>query len=340
MRLLLFAVPIKIPFSIKTSGKLLPSQEWIVYRGTNGQLMTSLTDYESGINNNYSSNQFDRGDAVRLIIKPEIRAGNNVSAQDTVGYLESDILHAEFIKLKGDLDESRIALKLNLTGEKESIIAESEEKLSYSKKKSLEQIKILARLEKLFERDLISEEEYEIEKGKSELYKIEISIAEAQLEAVRKGAKEEQIDLIKTKINSLENQISNLKARISKFVLISPITGMIPRISEGDTILTVVDTTKYLVFMPVRWKERSYCTLNSLVNLTVPNGNGNLEARIINIGKEINSLNGEQVFIVLAEMIQSDKNLLPGLIVDCSIQSDPLNPIDYIGRVFKLMESN
>jgi len=58
----------------------------------------------------------------------------------------------------------------------------------------------LDRTEALYNKGLVSQEEYDIVKGSYDLYEINIAISKARLEAVETGVKKEEIGLIKSQI--------------------------------------------------------------------------------------------------------------------------------------------
>jgi len=223
---LFIIIPINLSYSIKAVGKVFPAREWTVYKGTDGQLMTTLTNYELGLNTQFSSLQFERSDAANFFLESSLLTGKKILQGDTLGYVNSDHLESELVRLEGELTAAKASLNLNLTGEKESIITEAKNRIEYSIRIYEEQKKIFDRLEKLFEKKLISQEEYEIERGKLELNKIEIDLAEARLQTLGSGAKEEQIELSKSIINSIENQIVNVKKRLGDYTLQSPIVQL------------------------------------------------------------------------------------------------------------------
>ena len=218
----LFILPINLPYSIKVPGKVLPQKEWVLSKTDNGMIVTQLINNKTGISEDYFVTQFERGDAVQLKLNSK-KNNFSVSKNDTIGIIHSNEINRELVKLQGTLAETKASLELNLTGNKKSIINAAKEKLAFSKEKSKEQKKILARLKAMFRKNLISKEEYEIAQNESNLNDINISIAQAQLEAVKTGEKPEQVQFINSKILSIENEISVLEKRLNNFVIISPI---------------------------------------------------------------------------------------------------------------------
>jgi ATP-dependent 26S proteasome regulatory subunit len=203
------------------------------------------------------------------------------------------------------------------------------------KKQAEEQKKIFNRLEALYQKNLISQEEYEISKGNADLNQINISIAEAHLQTVQSGVKKDQIDYINSQIQSLQKQIDILQKRFKNYTLISQVTGIANRVLGNDTLLIVSDTSEFVVLIPVKWEERNYLSKNQTVNLKYPDSFVTQDATLVRIDKSIHPLNGGQVFLVTAYFDSPKIDFLSGLMVQCSIQCDPIRPVDYIERIFQ-----
>lgn len=328
-------LPIKIPYSIKAPGKILPAKQWIVSKGPDGRLITVLKDNKLGISQNYSVSQFERGDAIQFSLRPNISSGSAIREKDTVASIYSNEIERQFIQLKGELEVAKASLAANESGEKQSSIQEEKERLEFMKKQADEQKKIFNRLEALYHKDLVSQEEYEISKGTAELNQINISIAEAHLQTVQSGVKKEQLDYIKSQVQALQKQIDILQKRFKNYTLISQVTGVANRILGNDTLLVVSDTSEFVVLIPVKWEERNYLFNNQKVYLKAPDSSVSQDATLVRIDKSIHPLNGGQVFLVTAFFNSPKIDFLSGLIVQCSIKCDPIRPVEYLKRIFE-----
>ena len=82
-------MPFKVPYSIKTSGKLVPAKEWILSKGSDGRLIESLFDHQKGVSESFSVTQFDRGDAVQFKLNDDLASNSTIVAGDTVGSIRS-----------------------------------------------------------------------------------------------------------------------------------------------------------------------------------------------------------------------------------------------------------
>ncbi len=320
-----FILPIKLPHKIETTGKVIPAKQWVLSIANNGQIVSHIQDNQSGINHSFFFTEFDRGDAVRFHINKNILKKFIVFKGDTIGTLYSNQLIKQLANLEGELLQAKASLSLNTTGEKQSVIKAAEEKLLFEQKKAEEQKRILARLKALWEKDLISKEEYEIAQNQADLDDINIKIAKAQLESAKTGVKPEQIELINSQVQTIENEITVLKKRLSDYLITSPITGSVNQFAKKDTILVVSDTSSYLIVMPVNIEERAFFKDNLKIKAVIPIDNEIVESEILHIDNNVEILRGKEIIFAKAIVKSKSKNLLPGIFVKCQIQSEPVS---------------
>jgi len=330
-------LPVKIPYSVNTPGKILPVREWIIIKGTDGRLITQLKNNQCGTIDNYSVSQFERGDAVHFKLKSDIISGAYVSANDTIAAVYSNEIERQYIQLQGELGVAMASLEVNKTGEKISVINEEKNLLEYRIEQMEQSKKQFERTEILFSKNLVSQEDYEIAKSTNELNKINVKISEAHLQSLITGSKPEQLDYIKAEISSLKNQIDLLQKRFENYTLVSPVNGIVNQFYSGDTILVISDTSAYVIISPVKWEERKYIALNQKVLIKVPDSRFSYDAKIIISKNEVQLLNRKQVFLITSLLSNKTDDIFYGLLVQCSIQCNSISPVEYITRMFNII---
>ncbi len=331
----ILVIPVKVGYSIKTPGKLLAAREWVVTRGTDGRLISTLVDHRRGVNENYSVSQFERGDAVQFRFRPFVAAGVGIARGDTVGSIYSNDFERQYIELEGALAQANATLELLLSGEKQSVVQEASRSLEFARKQEEEQKKVFARVKGLYERDLISKEEFELAAGEKELDGIKVMIAEAQLQKVQSGAKSEEVGLVRARIQALGQEIGTLTKRMAQFTLVSPISGITLHVYSGDTVLVVQDTTELLLKMPVNWRQRKFVLSDQTVKLRGPDMDDEPNGKLVTVDKAVHNLGGRPVVIATAVVERYHPELVPGLILSCSIACDPILPREYLTRMVK-----
>ncbi|MFZ1518675.1 MAG: hypothetical protein WAU11_07865 [Ignavibacteriaceae bacterium] len=330
-------LPIKISYSIFVRGKILPANEWIIYKGTDGRLTSQLTNYKTGINQSYDVKLFDRGDAMQFEINSSLVSGSSIMQHDTVAVLYSNENERQIENLKGEIVAAKASLSLNLTGEKEAVIDQEIKNLDYAIKQADEQKKILDRFSLLYKKGLASQEEYEIAKGTYDLYLINISISKARLKTVETGAKQEQIGFIKAQIISLENELAVLQKRFKGFTVTAPINGVISRKTNSDTLMIISDVSEYVVLCPVKVKDKKYIQSSANVDIHANGTKQNVKSLVYEIDNSVQILNGIQVVTVTSTIKGESHQLIPSLIVDCYIETGKLSPLEYLERIWQRM---
>lgn len=334
LAVVIYFLPVNLPLNLSARAKILPASEWIVARNDNGQIFTRLFDNRSGLSKNYSVSNFERGDDVRLIFRSDLKINSVVTTKDTIAKLYSNEIERQLTALKGSLEVAKASLKLNQTGDKASLVKMAEEQLAFQKKNAEEQRKILFRQEQLYQKKLISQEEYEISKGTAELNDLQIAIANANLETVRTGEKTEQIDFINSQIKSFENEIAILEKRTADFNIVPAIDGTISKLSIGDTLLIIQNTDDYFLMIPVNLKNQKYISIGEQVSFYSGADQTEFYGKIISINNSVEYLLGEPVIIVTAEIKNDNQPLNTGLITECKIHCGNMSIADHIKRFF------
>ncbi|MFQ5651622.1 MAG: HlyD family secretion protein [bacterium] len=326
-------IPFKIGYSVKTPGKIMPARQWVVARGPDGRLISTLLDYKRGVHESYSVAQFERGDAVQFSLQSFVAAGATIVQGDTVASIYSNDSERQYVELEGALLQAQATLETLLTGEKQSVVEEAVRSLEFAKKEADEQRKIFERLRGLHQNNLISKEEFEIAADQRELNDIKVMIAQARLNNVQSGAKTEEVELIKARIRALQQEIQTLRKRFEQFTLVSPLSGIAHQVFSGDTVLVVKDTTQLLLKMPIKWRQRKYVAANQTVRLRAPDMDNEPDGKLLKVDRSVHHLSGRPVLIATATIDGYHPELVPGLILHCSIACDPVKPREYLRRI-------
>ncbi len=333
--ILLFFLPIKIPYSIKTKCKIIPIKEWTLSKSQNGQLISILQDNVSGMIETYSVTQFEQDNATKFNLYPSIKANVSVTLGDTIALIYSNEIEYELVQLKGELSNEIAQLKLYKSGEKASIIKEAKERVTYVEEQLKEQNRVLEQQQALYEQDLISKDEFEIIKNSVRLFEINLNIAQSQLRTFQTGAKKEQIELTTLHIQNLQKEIDILQKKFEHFTLTSPLSGVVFRNFTKDTLLTIIDTTNYIAIIPIRLKERNYIANGQNVKLRIDDINSIMDGKLIELGKSIHILNGKQILFAIAIVEPDNENIILGSYAHCLIFCEQITLIEYLLRALR-----
>jgi len=335
--IIVFLLPLKIPYSIHVEGKILPAREWILQKQLDGSILITENDHRKNIVNKVSAYQVDRGDFVEFSLNPKIYEKNVISKNDTIGLISSNETARQLAELKGRLSSAQASLDVSLAGEKETIVRIAEEQLNQAKERLANQRKILERKNDLYENKLISEEEYEIVKTTANILELELVAAQANLENLKSGAKPEQIDFLRIEIQSIEEEINMLQDRLKKFTLKSPMDGRLLTLFSSDTLLIVGDTIS-AVIMPVNMKYHSSIqkAQEFTVDLRLANSTEKVQGQIKKISNVIRYINNQEVLFVTGITNSPLESLPINMVVPCSIEGDGLTLRQHIFRYLNL----
>ncbi len=331
----LLVVPVKIPFSVSGYGTIAPASKWILQKGADGQLIASTYDYVTGLSGGFSVVEFERGETIHFTLSPAIVGGGSVAAGDTIGTIRSTEAAERLIVLTGELATARATLAAASVGEKASLVRGAEQRLMHARAEAEEHARQFARLEALFEKRIVSQQEYEIAKGEVALLDIEVTIAESQLQAVSTGDKREQIELIQSRIEALQQEIDILRERLHSFTITSPFTGILSRVRASDTLLVISDTTAYVALIPVRWSAYPYLARARDVTIDPQGLPGSAKGKLAAVGKESQFVDGKPVVVAAALVTASSADLVPGMVVRWTVSCEPVPIHAYVRRLLR-----
>jgi hypothetical protein len=295
-------------------------------------MLVTLRDNLHNRVSGYRAYQVERGDVLSFQLEPDLSPDGSISAGDTVGFIRSNILNREMALLKGSLGVARSTLQVDQTGEKQSLIDAARSQLSLSLEQVQLQKKILERQKNLYDRNLISQEEYEITLGTYHIYELQAAAAEAQLKALQTGAKPEQVHLSQAEINSLSGEINVLEQHLQQYVLISPIKGQIFTPFSAETLMFVADTSR-VIYMPVNILDMPEVEVDQKVKVKMEIGGASMEGKILKLDKNVQRLVDKQVFFAIC-MLPGDTTEIPvNQIVSCRIEAGHKTPLNYLGKI-------
>lgn len=320
--------------SVNSYGKILSSKDWIILRSS-GLIENILVDNLNGTKSSCYITVFERGDAGKFLLLPSVSTGKTIKTSDTIGIVCSKNLEQKISNLKGQIEIAKSELKVNQTGEKESVVVEAQRQIDYAKRQYEDNQKLLSRREELFRKNLIPQEEYDLSKNQVEMSNINLALTKSHLETLRTGVKSETINSIKTNINSLQNELEVLENKYTENVILSPLDGVIRISNSYDTVCIVTDTTSYIVMIPVKITDLNLINKHS-VKITHQMSNEIIEAEIIKMDKGVYPIAGEQYINCVALVKTPETSIMPGMIVTCEIEYKYMTIIEKIKKYFNI----
>jgi len=197
------AILLSLIFVVLCSGKIftttyycifLPHREWRIELPQPGQVNIELIDNQQQKILYTKTFNMDRPDYFTFKLNPFLKNGQKINEGDTIGCVKFFSDETSLLNYQVELQLAQSQLKSISTGDKEAVRKEYHKNYEYALAKLNTFEKTYNRDKELYEKALISAEEWEKTKGEYELLKLEVEKAKAQLENVNTGAKPEDIE--------------------------------------------------------------------------------------------------------------------------------------------------
>ncbi len=318
--LIVFAV-VKIPYSYALQAKVVAGYEWLLIRQADGSLTEITRNNIDGVIQNYSSYQIDRGDLVQFRLNPDLTGRHRITRRDTVGIFHSNYVAEELARLRGELDIAYAEMKVSRTGEKQSLLEEAESQYQLNLEKARVQQKILEREAKLFSDNLVSDQDYEITRGMTRIAELEVAVAEARLQTLKTGMKQEEIELVRTRIESIQQILAAVRNRLRFSYMVSPIEGAFSLEIANDTLMTVHDSLR-ITIIPVPADYYNAVKPGQRISMELPYHGDRIGGEIIRVEKDFRSVAGQPVFLATALLENTGADIPTNLITPVEIAAE------------------
>ena len=322
----------EVSSTLDTQGKILPAKQFLIRTNGSGSIESLLVDNIVGQVENYSVFNFQRGDVIDF--NPELKQGT-ISRGDTLVRLLSNRFIESLDQIALEISEIESMLAVSSAGRKPEVEEEMRQRVVYAEQKIATQNDIFERAKLLLEKQIISQQDFEVEKGKLELYKIELSISKQMLASAEAGSKPEQISALRKQLSVARNLSNVLRTKMSRLNIISPINGIPLRYANNDTLVTVNSVEDFVITMPVLYDDLSNVKLHSNIYFKIPGSDSTINAEITGIDKNIFFVSGVKYFRVYSN-INLPRNLFAaGALVLCTIETEKMGLLQYLDRIIK-----
>lgn len=326
-------LPFKLQYTKTRLGKIYPARQWFLIRSRDDVLITVTKDNVSGVNHDYKVNLFERGASVKVRLNGGLTSGGFVQSGDTIGTIYSSNILENYIETQGRLKVAKAQLEVSLSGDKKSVIIQYLRQLELAKAEVAKQARIVERLQKLHKKKLISQEEYQLATDELTTLRLVVETKQAELDAIRSGEKQSEIDRLKTYISSIEDDLGSLKKQMSDLVITAPFSGTIDRAFSSDTLLILSESDRFLISIPIPVDDKPF--INEKSRLVVTLGNQEVIADIIEISNRIYMFEGEANLLVHALITQTGQTLHHGMVGEVKIKGKNMDILPYLASMLK-----
>lgn len=338
------AVYVEIPYNINTRGVVMPVREWRLARLQDGSILNTEKNNLTNKISYYSVLEFQRGDHAEFIINDRVFSGKTINEGDTIGFIRSYEEERRLLELHTGLEEQRGLLRVHLSGGKQEEIDSYRERYILAETEYETQKKLLARMETLYQEGIIAEEAWELARNDYEVKKQNMSIASSAIDVISAGAKDEEVDLIRSNINSFQRQIEQTTNRIEAFNILAPFSGSIIRQQapeiDNESIIRVADLQRMIVTLPVELYQLDYIENGNQVRVKMNPGRRVYNAKIVDVDNTVQLMDQRQNVFITALVEDEVEKFMPNMLVEAEIICGQVPAIDYIRRLFRIIFVN
>jgi len=334
--LAIYFLPIRIPSDIHTMGKVYSPKQYVLHTGNDGQVRESLIDISTGIHEQFSARELERGDDIRLKIQSKIFKKDIIRKGDTLGYISSYATTLTLNSLNNELEILRAQLAVEQSGNKPEDIELAAKRYEYARIDAEIQDKIYKRQKNLHESEVIADQEFEDQERLAELKKMQVAINEAEMKSLESGAKPEQINYIKAQINKLNGEIEDLNLKISNQTITSPLNGIFRNSYSPDTLMVIEDIDDLILKVPVQVSDIDNVFKGQKITCKVDGRKEIFEAEVAHISKNVTVLNARQIVLITCRFLEDDPSIYPGIVVRATLERDPVLLRDFLVDRFEI----
>ncbi len=329
-------IPIKIPYTAESIGRVLPAQEWRLTQDQAGRLTSIIRDYKLGAAEQMDAFQFEQGDFSG--IKIDIPSGSFVTAGDTVVRMYSIRQREEIQQIEAQLALYNAQLQSDITGDKPPIVQEAENKLHFAEQDLKLKETFYHLKKKLMDEGLIAVTEFQTAENSWSLAKIQVDIAQKYLENVGTGIKLEGVGITEAQLRGLQNRLNILKQKGLAFVIRAPFSGWVVSTTLPEEMLMIQRADEYVVQIPVRVEQLRYLHPAAAILITDVQTGRVFKGKYGKIGSKVEVLDNRQVSLLTAFVVPDSMGarLSTGVSTLCRIDFGAVTQREFLRRVLNI----
>lgn len=250
-----------------------------------------------------------------LSIDPMLKVGDTVKSGDLIASIESNIYESQKLERYANLQRARRQLDLLEKGPQTEEVKQTEDIIKQVRLKFEKSARDLLRAESLFAREMISADEIDDTKTANQVLKSELDFYKNQLVLLKRGARPEELDMARAQVSQLEAKLKHMESQLEQTIIESPIGGIVTRVNEDNTIISIArtDTVRVRIYVPE--KEISMVSTGNKVKMKVRSFPGLAYSGIVTRIDPlvVDDADQKPVIVVTANVANSEGLLKPGM---------------------------
>ncbi len=267
--LLIASIIIPAEFKVGSTCRVEPAGIFRVYIVEPGIIDAELRQFGERDRHKRTSLQWSSADFSATEISPLYAIGDNVREGDTIVVLSSNRYRSQMASTRARLRQAKAELDLLFAGPKEDEIRQLRAELAQIEAQLKNEETEFARRGRMFEQNLISEEEYELAKTRLAIVEGAVNAKQSELSLLISDPKIEEIAVKEAEIAELSALVDYYQSQIDASVFVAPFDGRISRIRHEDTILELIRTDTMRIIIPVSEDDIGEVDIGALVKLKV-----------------------------------------------------------------------
>ncbi len=247
-------------------------------------------------------------------LEPVVKEGQRIKKGEIIIRLLSNQYTSELEETEAAIRKEKANLELLIKGARPEEIDQAEEQVRKAETKLQSSEKELNRLKELKSQNLISKEEWEKKESDYNVLASELNIARNDLKILKKGAKEEEIEMSRAEIGRLEAKAKFFKDQVSASDLKTPISGIVTQVRPAGEIINISNYDTMRVLIPVSEKDLDVIKSGQKVKAKVRSfpfkSFSGVVTRIAYQGEKYKS---RQIFLVTSKIDNTQFLLKPGM---------------------------
>ncbi|MDZ7371751.1 MAG: hypothetical protein ONB12_11330 [candidate division KSB1 bacterium] len=331
----------RFDYRVKGPALLVPKAEWTIVQSEQDKLLTRLVQNDRGFVTTIELFHISRPDYVSLQIRPDLEQGKRLEANEVAAQLTSLEDQIRLSETLGLLEQANAQLQALKTGLKPTMQEEANQELQYAKVQLAAYEPILHRYQELFEKSLISRQQFDSVKAQYELYRIDVALKEARLRTAKTGEKAEMLAVIEAQIRSAATQMELLKKKASAESIRTPISGIVglPDRLNGE-LFHLCSNDSLVVQMLIKPQDAPLVKPGQSVSVFIY-GKGKIAApaRVLSISPNSRLVQVQPMYVALA-VISNAGDLAPGMSGRYTLQTAKYSGWDLLRRSWKTYRFN
>ncbi|OQX91715.1 MAG: hypothetical protein B6D58_06660 [candidate division Zixibacteria bacterium 4484_95] len=250
-----------------------------------------------------------------LSIDPKLKVGDTVKSGDLIASIESNIYESQKLERYANLQRARRQLDLLEKGPQIEEVKQTEDIIKQVRLKFEKSSRDLLRAESLFAKGMISADEIDDTRTANQVLKSELDFYKNQLALLKRGARPEELDMARAQVSQLEAKLKHMESQLEQTIIESPIDGIVTKVNEDNTIISIarLDTVRVRIYVPE--KEISVVSAGNKVKMKVRSFPGLVYSGIVTRIDPLVVDDTEQkpVIVVTANVANSEGLLKPGM---------------------------